>query len=206
MADGTYSVICAVRGTGGILIYLNVPIVNLGIEDLYLFNSGTAFVSAVDLLKTVGLCKAICIGDYFFFAPESVRFRVNSGFYGLEFAADDTFVNVNADGYAVSSNHIGMPADHDLPAVLAGDRLTAQVTSAVTVFICALRESLAAQVTFVIAVGICALGESLAARITLVIVIVVLARGQCLRTDIALVIAVLILTLAVHLAAHVAFM
>ena len=109
-AEGTYGVVFTVGGTGRIDFLLHVPVVNLGVEDFYLFEAAAA-VSAIYLLKTVGLGLAVSLSENLSFTPEAVSLGINGSYLGVVVIANRTLENGNAGGGTGSSLKLGMIDD-----------------------------------------------------------------------------------------------
>ena len=109
-AEGTYCIVFTVGGTGRIDFLLHVPVVNLGVEDFYLFEAAAA-VSAIYLLKTVGLGLAVSLSENLSFTPEAVSLGINGSYLGVVVIANRTLENGNAGGGTGSSLKLGMIDD-----------------------------------------------------------------------------------------------
>ena len=122
-AEGTYSVVFTVCGTGCVGFLLNVPVVHFGVVYLYLVNCVTALVSAMHLLETVGFGGTVCYGNDLFFTPEGVSIGIDLGIYGHDLEAKSTLVNLNTGSYTVSRDHERVPANDHFIVVLAGSNV-----------------------------------------------------------------------------------
>jgi hypothetical protein len=201
-ANGTYSVILATLGTGSIGVFLNVPLVNFIVVDLYFLDT-TAAVSAVYLLKTVGLCNTVGLGNYFFLAPESVSLGINVGSLGIVVVAIHALENSNS-GFAAGSRYkLGMPEE---VLFILVDARAAYVTAVIGVYIGALGEDLAAVLTLMIVILINVIGENLVAKVTLVILVYVNVIADGLTADITCVVVIFINAYAELLTAYVTHM
>ena len=106
-AEGTYCVVFTVGGTGSIDFRLHVPVVNLGVEYFY-FLIVAATVSAVYLLKTVGLSLAVSLNENLSFTPEAVSLGINRSCLGVVVIANRTLENGNAGSGTGSSLKLGV--------------------------------------------------------------------------------------------------
>jgi hypothetical protein len=201
-ADGTYCIVLATLGTGSIGFFLNVPLVNFRVVDLYFLDT-TAAVSAVYLLKTVGLCNTVGLGNYFLLAPESVSLGINVGSLSIVVVAIHALENSNS-GFAAGSRYkLGMPEE---VLFILVDARAAYVTDVIGVLVGAGESNYATIITDVIVILICVIGDLFVTVIANVVFIHIYVITNHSTADVARIVIIFINAYAELLTAYVTHM
>ena len=198
-AKSTYSVVAAVLCAGRIGILLNVPLVNGEVVDLYLF-SCTAAVSTAYLHKTVSLCLAVCLGNYFFFTPEGVSLGIDFGCLGVIVITVCALKYSNSGSAAGSCYKFGMPENILLILV---DALFTKITYVVFVLVSVVGENSVTKVALVVLVYVYVHADGSAADVTRIVIILVNAYAELGSAEVTVVIGVGVRTLGSHRLANV---
>ena len=201
-AKSTYSVVSAVLCTGRILILLNVPLVNLKVVNLHLFGCTAAVITSY-LLKTVGLCLAVCLGNYFFFTPEGVSLGIDFGCLGVIVITVCALENSNTGSAAGSRYKLRMPENILLILV---DALFTKITYVVFVLVSVVGNDSVAIIALVIIIYVYVIADRAATDVTHVVIIIVSAYAELCAAKVTVVIGVAVSTLRCGLRAKVALM